>query len=76
MTTDNHPLEEATQFNKQWPVGTAVRYWTGLREGQGKLSRTRTAASVLSGHTAVVWVEDHGACIALSHIEVQTKGTA
>lgn len=68
------PVEEAEQFNKHWPVGTTVRYWTGLREGEGKLSRTRTAASVLGGHTAVVWVEDEPDCIALSHIEVETKG--
>lgn len=69
-----NPVRQAEQFNKQWPVGTTVRYWTGLREGPGEISRTRTSASVLGGHTAVVWVEDHGACIALSHIEVETKG--
>lgn len=60
---------EAKAFNEQHEVGTEVRYWTGLREGEGKLSRTRTEASVLGGHTSVVWVEDHGACIALSHVE-------
>lgn len=57
------------QFNADHPVGTLVTYWTGMREGQGKASRTRSEASVLGGHTAVVWVEGHSACIALSHVE-------
>lgn len=57
-------------FNGENEVGTAVRFWTGLREGPGEESKTRSEAQLLSGHTAVVWVEDHPACIALSHIEV------
>lgn len=65
----DNPQAEIYRFNASHPVGTEVRFWTGLREGEGKMSKTRTAASVLGGHTAVVWVEDHGACIALSHIE-------
>ncbi|BAL87339.1 hypothetical protein AMIS_21190 [Actinoplanes missouriensis 431] len=55
-------------FNDAVPVGTPVRYWTGVRQGEGKVSRTRTPAELLSGHTAVVWVEGEGSCIALSHI--------
>jgi hypothetical protein len=57
------------EFNEQYEVGQEVRYWTMLREGEGKVGRTRSAAQLLSGHTAVVWVEDHPACIALSHVE-------
>lgn len=57
------------RFNEAHEIGTEVRYWTGMREGDGKLSKTRTLAQMLSGHTAVVWIEDHGACIALTHIE-------
>lgn len=56
-------------WNRQYPVGTSVLYWTGLREGPGKKSKTRTEATVLSGHTAVLWVEDHSACIALTHVQ-------
>jgi hypothetical protein len=56
-------------FNAYWKVGTQVRYWTGERTGEGTLSRTRTDAQVLSGHTPVVWVEGHGACISLTHVE-------
>lgn len=56
-------------FNAANPVGTPVRYWTGAREGEGRTSVTRTEAQVLSGHTPVVWVEGHGACIALTHVQ-------
>jgi hypothetical protein len=57
------------KFNARHAVGTPVRYWTGVREGDGELSATRSHAQLLSGHTAVVWVDGHPACIALSHVE-------
>lgn len=56
-------------WNAAHPVGTPVQYWPGVREGDGWLSRTRTAAEVLGGHTPVVWVEGASSCIALTHIE-------
>jgi hypothetical protein len=58
-----------SQFNVKNPVGTQVRYWTGFREGDGIVSKTKTAAQVLGGHTAVVWVEGEASCISLSHIQ-------
>lgn len=61
-------LRAAELFNSRCPEGTPVRYWTGAREGSGQTGRTRSAASVLGGHTAVVWVTGHGACIALTHV--------
>lgn len=57
-------------FNKKCQLGTPVRYWTGVREGEGKKGKTKTEAVVLEGHTAVVWVTGHSACISLSHVEV------
>lgn len=59
----------ADAWNDAHPVGSAVRYWTGLREGRARASATRSAASVLGGHTAVVWVVGESACIALTHVE-------
>ncbi|MDH6460150.1 hypothetical protein M2302_000301 [Micromonospora sp. A200] len=56
-------------FNAAHPIGTTVRYWKGVREGDGKTSTTRTEAQLLSGHTAVVWLEGVSGCIALTHIE-------
>ena len=63
------PATTVARWNKAHPVGTPVRVWTAFRKGDGTLTRTRSAASVLSGHTAVVWVNGEGACIALSHVE-------
>jgi hypothetical protein len=51
------------------PIGTPVRYWTGIREGEGKTSHTRTEVRMLGGHTPVVWVEGEPSCIALTHVE-------
>ena len=33
-----------TRFNERYPVGTPVRYWPGVREGEGRESVTRTPA--------------------------------
>lgn len=63
------PGREVEGFNAAYPVGTPVRYWKGVREGDGLTSRTRSEAQVLGGHTAVVWVENEASCIALSHIQ-------
>lgn len=60
---------EIDRFNEKCPVGSRVRYWTGLREGEGVESKTRSEAHVLGKHTAVVWVEGHSSCIALSHVQ-------
>ena len=80
-TTDRHLEEAVARYRNHetailaveaWndtPVGTMVRYWTGLRTGPGRLARTRTAASLLGGHTPVVWVHDEPSAIALTHID-------
>lgn len=57
------------EWNAANPIGTKVRYWTGVIEGSGKKSTTRTTAQMLSEHTAVVWVEGCAGCISLSHVE-------
>jgi len=56
-------------FNCKYPVGTAVEYWN-LPWSERKRSKTRTPAQLLSGHTAVVWLEGESSCWALSHVEV------
>jgi hypothetical protein len=60
---------KAAAWNASNPVGTPVRYWTGAREGEGQTGETRSTARVLGGHTAVVWVTGHDACIALTHVD-------
>lgn len=67
-----NPEEEkrlADEWNARHPVGTEVRYWSFVRSGDGVVSRTRSNARMMGGHTAVLWVEGHHGCIALSHVE-------
>lgn len=63
------PNKLVAMWNRRFPVGTRVRYWTGAREGVGKESVTRTEAEALSGHTAVIWLEGVVGCVALTHVE-------
>lgn len=58
----------AIRFNEAHPVGTPVRYWPGVREGDGIESVTRTPAWLLGSGHAVVSVEGYAGGIALTHI--------
>lgn len=60
-------------WNATYPVGQAVRYSAGFREGATSRGRTRSRATLLGGHTAVVWVEGYSGCIALSHVQAVTS---
>ncbi|MFJ2568884.1 hypothetical protein ACIOYT_00490 [Streptomyces halstedii] len=76
-----HPASEAERWNAQYPVGTPVTAYPGCRpEDDPKctrlVTRTRSAASVLSGHTAVVWVDGHSSCISLTHVDPTPGGTS
>ena len=59
---------EVREWNEAHPIGTRVRYWTMAREGEGKLSRTRSEAWEICGHASVK-VKGKAGGIALSHIE-------
>jgi len=70
MRRRENPFRDAYMWNMEHPrLGTRVRYWTGAREGDGKLGLTRSHASVLEEHTAVIWIIGEAACVALSHVE-------
>ena len=66
---------DADAWNAARPVGTPVRYWTGCREGDGKVSATRSRAQSMGSH-ASVWVYGEASCIALSHVEALRLGRA
>ncbi|MGW9584678.1 hypothetical protein ACWIGB_05335 [Streptomyces albidoflavus] len=73
MTTKNLAAV-ADAWNAAHPVGTPVVAFPGFRPEDDRncerlVTRTRTAAWVLSGHTPVVMVEGHGACISLTHVD-------
>lgn len=55
-------------FNKVCPIGTAVYYWPGAREGEPRKGVTRSEAWLLGGHTPVVMVTGYAGGIALSHV--------
>ena len=73
--TSKSAIKQAEQqtvddFNTNYKVGTTVNYWPGVRQLEGGIrSTTRSKAELLGGHTSVVWVQGHSACIALSHIQ-------
>lgn len=64
----------AETFNARFPVGTLVFAYPACRpedcpSDRRLVTRTRSEASVLGGHTDVVWVEDYSSCIALTHVD-------
>lgn len=71
----------AAVWNNLFPVGTPVFAYPGCRpedcpNDERLVTRTRSKAEVLGGHTDVVWVDGHDSCIALTHIDVIPNSTA
>lgn len=60
---------EADAFNLAHPVGTVVRYWSGLKEGEPTgVGPINHLATVVCEH-AVAWIEGARACHSLTHVE-------
>lgn len=60
---------QVARFNERYPVGTPVIVSPYIGEKDGQFhTKTRTAAEVLSGHTAVVWVEGRAGCYCLDAV--------
>jgi hypothetical protein len=57
-------------WNSLYPIGTSVRYWRGIRAGEGRTGVTRSPAWLLGGHTPVVSIHNTSGGIALTHVEV------
>lgn len=73
MTTTD-PQTAADTWNSRYPIGTPVTAYPGVRpeddpNGERLNTRTRSEAQVLEGHTAVVWVDGHSACVSLTHVD-------
>ncbi|MCX4601172.1 hypothetical protein OG402_11805 [Streptomyces anulatus] len=76
-----HLAVVAARWNSLYPVGSPVTAYPGCRpeddpKDERLVTRTRSAASVLGGHTAVVWVEGHSACIKLTHVDPRPGGAS
>jgi hypothetical protein len=68
--------KQCERFNAAHAVGDTIRCWTGPREGEPVERKVRYPAMVLSGHTAVVYVEGGGGCVALSHVATKENDHA
>ena len=60
----------ADAFNAAYPVGTSVRYWPMVREGEGRLGETRSVAWTLGSGDVIVKVSGYAGGIILTHVEV------
>jgi hypothetical protein len=70
MTKNELMVENWNLKTNSQPI--EVRFWTGAREGEGRLGKTWTPAQMMSG-TAVVYIRDsqgkNVGAVALSHVE-------
>ena len=53
-------------WNNRVPVGTSVTYKKD--DGSSIETKTRSAAEILGGHTAVVWLEGISGCVRLDRV--------
>jgi len=60
------PQKEVDAWNARVKVGDTVAY-AEVRGEDTKQYKTATAAEVLSGHTAVVWLHGRNDCVCVSH---------
>lgn len=61
-----NPQMEVDAFNREFAVGDTVEY-TDQPGATAQRFTTQTAAEVLCGHTAVVWLVGKRGCVAVSH---------
>lgn len=57
--------ERCRQWNSTYPIGAVVEYHSNIGAYRHIVTRTRGEAYVLSGHTAVCFVEGVAGCVAL-----------
>ncbi len=69
MSRRPDPQSEVDAWNAQVSVGDTVEY-IDYPGAQPQTFKTRTAAAVLSGHTAVVWLEGKSGCVCVSHCKL------
>jgi hypothetical protein len=53
-------------FNSRYPVGQKVSFRKD--DGAGSITVTRSKAEVLSGHSAVIWLEGISGCYLLDRV--------
>ncbi len=58
--------KQCANFNARYPVGTRVT--VGRDAGDVEITATRSKAEVLSGHSAVIWLDGISGCYLLDRI--------
>lgn len=64
--------QDAAEFNAKYPVGTPVTYTPFLGKPEWVATKTRSEASVLRGHTVVVYLEGVCGAVATRHVTPET----
>lgn len=59
--------QQCRDWNARYPVGTFVEFYPVAGEPDYRTRKTRSEAYVLSGHTAVIFLENESGCVALDH---------
>lgn len=62
--------KQVMAWNAKHPIGAIVSYEEIQGEGETHRGATTTDAQVLSGHTAVIWIEGKSGCVCLDHCTV------
>lgn len=60
---------ECQEWNAKHAIGTVVKYFP-IIGGDFCEHSTRSEASVLSGHTAVIWLDGVSGCVALDAVKI------
>lgn len=74
LNKPKYAQRQVDNWNKHYPVGQAV---TVRRDnGETMETKTRSPAELLSGHSAVVWLDGISGCYLLSRVAPVTEEAA
>lgn len=65
---------QCDSWNLRVKVGDSVEFHPIIGESEHRIHTTRTKAEILSGHTAVVWLNGVSGCVALDACVPVAKG--
>lgn len=72
MKQQTIPEDEVAAWNSKVKIGDTVEY-RGYPEAEPQVFTTRTSAEVLSGHTAVVWLNGKRGCVCVSTCRITNE---
>lgn len=72
--TEQQLQKQCDAWNARYPIGTQVAFHPIIGGPECRIRTTKSAAVVLSGHTAVVWLDGESGCSALEACSVVKNG--